>query len=107
VREGVWRGPTVLLCPAHQRVNERGWKTAHAGLAGVPDERAAQVLVVHGTNDETVPLEHSRRLVTGARARLLTVTDDHRLSASATSENLAAWIHMVTPRGSATLRDHA
>lgn len=95
LRRGLWRGPTVLLCPAHERVTERGWQHRHPGLAGVPDEVVATVLVVHGTSDETVPIEHSRRLVAGTRARLITVDDDHRLTRSATAENLAAWVALA------------
>lgn len=95
LRRGLWRGPTVLLCPAHERVTERGWQRPHPGFAGVPDEVVAGVLVVHGTKDETVPLEHSRRLVSGTRARLLVVDDDHRLTQSATAEHLAAWVALA------------
>lgn len=95
LRRGFWRGTTVLLCPAHERVTERGWQRRHPGLAGVPEDVVANVLVVHGTNDETVPVEHSRRLVAGTRARLITVDDDHRLSASATAENLASWVGLA------------
>lgn len=102
LRRGLWRGPTVLLCPAHERVTERGWQRRHPGLAGVPAEVVANVLVVHGTNDETVPIEHSRRLVAGTRARLVTVDDDHRLTACATAENLASWVALV--RSAATPR---
>ncbi len=102
LRRGFWRGTTVLLCPAHERVTERGWRPRHPGFAGLPDEVVANVLVVHGTNDETVPIEHSRRLVAGTRARLITVDDDHRLTASATAENLASWVALA--RSAATSR---
>lgn len=95
LRRGFWRGTTVLLCPAHERVTERGWQRRHPGFAGLPDDVVANVLVVHGTNDETVPIEHSRRLVAGTRARLITVDDDHRLSGSATAENLASWVALA------------
>ncbi len=76
-------------------MTERGWQRRHPGFAGVPDDRIANVLVVHGTKDETVPLEHSRRLVAGTRARLITVDDDHRLTRSATAENLASWVALA------------
>lgn len=95
LRRGLWRGPTVLLCPAHERVTERGWQRRHPGFVGVPDDVVANVVVVHGTNDETVPPEHSRRLVAGTRARLISVDDDHRLTATATAENLATWVSLA------------
>lgn len=95
LRRGLWRGPTVLLCPAHERVTERGWQRRHPGFSGLPDEVVANVLVVHGTSDETVPVEHSRRLVDGTKARLVCVDDDHRLTRSATAENLASWVALA------------
>lgn len=102
LRRGFWRGTTVLLCPAHERVTERGWQRRHPGLAGLPEDVVANVLVVHGTNDETVPIEHSRRLVAGTRAHLICVDDDHRLTLSATAENLASWVALA--RSAATSR---
>jgi hypothetical protein len=84
---GAWKGPTVLLCPAHRLIADRGWMVAPA----LPRE-TPQVVVVHGQRDETVPIEHSRALVTGTRSRLIEVDDDHRLSTSTTPENLAAWV---------------
>jgi pimeloyl-ACP methyl ester carboxylesterase len=84
---GAWKGPTVLLCPAHRLIADRGWMVAPA----LPPD-APQVVVVHGRRDETVPIEHSRALVRGTRSRLIEVDDDHRLSASTTPENLATWV---------------
>ena len=68
---GVWRGPTVLLAPAAERL-------------GVPNRLPAGVAVtiVHGVHDEVVPLAHSRALAatgTPALVRLIEVDDDHRL----------------------------
>jgi pimeloyl-ACP methyl ester carboxylesterase len=87
---GAWKGPTVLLCPAHRLVAGRGWTPTPV----LPAD-AQHVLVVHGRQDETVPLEHSRSLVRNTSARLLEVDDDHRLTATANAENFAHWLGLV------------
>mmetsp|Transcript_16620 Transcript_16620/g.30102 ORF Transcript_16620/g.30102 Transcript_16620/m.30102 type:complete len:229 (-) Transcript_16620:8-694(-) len=81
VAEGTWRGPTVLMCPAlAERERKLGeiegrqeLSTAHitASLAALPDALKRQCIVVHGTADETIPLEDSRALceATGIRLR--------------------------------------
>ena len=87
LHSGAWRGPTLLLCPAHHLVAQRAWTTAPA----LPVD-ASQITVVHGRQDETVPVEHARALVAGTSARLLEVDDDHRLTASSRAENFARWL---------------
>jgi hypothetical protein len=42
-----------------------------------------------------VPIAHSQALVAGSSARLVLVDDDHRLSSSASPEQLADWIAMA------------
>lgn len=68
---GVWRGPTVLLAPAAERL-------------GVPNRlpEGVAVTIVHGVHDDVVPLEHSHALAatgTPALVRLIEVDDGHRL----------------------------
>lgn len=49
---------------------------------GDPDVRVP-TLIVHGTNDETVPVEHARRFAAGrANVELIEVDDGHELIAS-------------------------
>jgi hypothetical protein len=84
---GEWRGPTVLLCPAHRLFAAR----AQTQPLELPSD-SGPVVVVHGRQDETVPIEHSRALVAGTSARSIEVDDDHRLTATATPENLRAWV---------------
>lgn len=86
---GVWKGPTVLLCPAHELVAKR------IGRPRIAITLRKNVCVVHGTRDETVPIENARALVQASEATLLEVDDDHRLSKSATPENLATWIRIA------------
>ncbi len=95
LRAGHWRGPTVLLCPAYALVSRRSGLPPHPGFDGLPPEATSHVLVVHGTKDETVPLEDSRRLVARTSARLVTVDDDHRLSATATAASMREWVQTV------------
>lgn len=67
-----------------------------ASLATLPTDLAKQVVVVHGRHDEIVPVTHSQALVANAASTLILVDDDHRLSATATGENLASWIVRAT-----------
>lgn len=87
VARGEWNGPAVLLCPAQRLLASR----ARLPPTTLPPTRA-HVLVVHGRQDEVVPLEHSRTLVASTRARLLEVDDDHRLTTSATAANFRVWV---------------
>ena len=84
---GTWKEPTVLLCPPHRLIAERTWTTAPS----LPAE-SGNMLVVHARQDETVPIDHSRWLARNTSARLLEVDDDHRLTATATPSNIAAWV---------------
>lgn len=93
LRRGAWRGPTVLLCPAHLRVAER------AGVPWVPlapSVEPARVLLVHAREDEVVPYAHSQQLSRELGAELVTVSDDHRLSHSASPEGLASWVRRTS-----------
>lgn len=71
LRRGLWRGPTLLIAQAGVKLG-----VCEALPAGVP------VLLVHGTRDEVVDPEHSRRLArtgTPALVRLHELDDAHRL----------------------------
>lgn len=92
LRSGAWRGRTVLLCPAHERVATRARRPSPPRLDALPEEVARRVLVVHGLHDEVVPIANSRDLVRGSRARLIEVEDDHRLTKSATATGLQSWV---------------
>ena len=94
VRSGAWTGPTVLLCPAHCLVAHRA-RQVPPSLRALPPEQAAHVVVVHGRADAIVPIAHSQELVAGTAARLVVVDDDHRLTATATADNLAGWIALA------------
>lgn len=94
LRRGAWKGPTVLLCPAHERVCEREGRPWVA-LDSLSDAQRAQCLIVHAREDEVVPYEHSVRLAAQLGVELETVSDDHRLSQSATDEGLRRWIERV------------
>jgi hypothetical protein len=64
--------PQLLLCPA--------WK--HWGEAGSVKRRT---IILHGTRDETIPIEHSEELIAVSgleENQLIRVDDDHRLGLS-------------------------
>ena len=72
LERGSWRGPTLLLAQAAQ---------FYAPAARLPE--GVRVTLVHGTDDEVVPIEGSRRLArTGSPelVQLIEVDDDHALS---------------------------
>ena len=81
VAEGAWRGPAVLMCPAlakreRQLGEDEGrpeLTTKHitACLAALPDDIKSRIIIIHGTADDTVPIEDSRDLsvATGIRMR--------------------------------------
>jgi alpha/beta superfamily hydrolase len=72
LHRGHYRGPVVLLAPAHRHfgVEER-----------IPEGNVA--VIVHGTRDDVVDIAGSRALsVTGTagRVELVVVEDEHRLA---------------------------
>ena len=105
LRRGAWADPTLLLCPAHQLVARRAWLPLPPALAAPPTSISSHIVVVHGRRDQTVPVSHSQTLVAGSQARLVLVDDDHRLSASSSPEQLAAWIAMATGQETARNTD--
>ena len=84
---GAWAGPTLLLAQASHRLD--------------PDARLPEgvpVLLVHGTRDEVIPVEHSRRLATTGSpelVQLIEVDDGHRLLSLVKSGDLATYIRQV------------
>ena len=92
LQRGHWKGPTVLLCPAHNLIADRARRVRPVSLAGLD---ASRVVVVHGQQDTTVKPVDSRALVAGSGARLVEVQDDHRLTVHATPDNLRGWVEMA------------
>lgn len=88
LRDGDWRGPSVVLCPA--------WKKCEAAVSSGPPRVARglsrAVVVVHGRQDEVIPYEDSVELCAASGAHLVSVDDDHRLSATATTAGLLTWV---------------
>ncbi|MCS6857411.1 MAG: hypothetical protein NZM37_06850 [Sandaracinaceae bacterium] len=78
---GVWRGPTLLLAPAARKL-------------GVfdPLPEGIPITIVHGLQDELIPIEDSRVLAktgTPGLVRLEEVNDGHRLQGLVASGRLA------------------
>jgi hypothetical protein len=73
LRRRLWQGATLLLAQAALAMRER---------ETVELPRDVPVWLVHGLNDDVVPIEHSRRLArsgTPSLVRLIEVDDDHGL----------------------------
>ena len=84
LQRGHWAGPTLLLAQA-------------ALLYGLPAElpRGVPVWIAHGSGDDLVPPEHSRRLAAAGDpelVRLIEVEDDHSLHASVENGSLVDWV---------------
>ena len=91
LQRGHWAGPTLLLAPA-------------ALLYGLPAElpRGVPVWIVHGSGDDVVPPEHSRRLAAvgdPAHVRLIEVDDDHSLHASVEDGSFVNWVRGLAQCG--------
>jgi predicted esterase len=85
--QGAHTGPTLLLAQAAFHLGTR--RTLPPG---------ARVLLVHGTRDDVVDVEDSRRLAaTGAPSHvvLLEVDDDHALSAHVARGALPEWVRQA------------
>ena len=88
LQRGLWRGPTLLLAQAAERLG-----LEPALPEGVP------IWIVHGLRDDLVDPEDSRRLAAsraGEGVRLLLVDDDHSLSASVASGALIGWVRELS-----------
>lgn len=84
IQRGDWRGPTLLLAQAAERL---GLKPELP--SGVP------IWIVHGLNDAVVDPADSRRLAATGDSewvRLIEVDDDHPLCASVASGALLTWV---------------
>ena len=62
---------------------EKGYEIISDGQVHFPQEPHVPILIVHGTQDEVVPVEHSRTFVKKVKVKkYIEVDDDHRLSKS-------------------------
>ena len=86
----LWRGPSLLLAQAALHYNP-----AASLPAGVP------VLLVHGREDEIVPVEHSRRLAATApgTATVVEYEAGHRLSELIANGELATLVERTAALG--------
>lgn len=106
--DGVWAGPTVLLCPAIWTMERRfpdfgrtlrGGDRIERGLGELPESVRGKIVLVHGTADSVVPLEDSRRLAKAMGSRLYEIeAGNHGLSSIARSGRLREIIEEVAGR---------
>ena len=83
--EDTWTGPAVFLAPALKMKEAKGPGNAYpdlltaviiSKLSQLPTERKAKCVIVHGTADEVIPLDHSIELSEQTGIRLLKVDDE-------------------------------
>lgn len=91
LQRGEWRGPTLLLAQAAQRM-------------GIPARlpEGVRVWLVHGSNDTLIDIEESRALArTGSpeRVRMIEVHDDHPLHATVRSGELVTLVRDLAAAG--------
>ncbi len=99
LREGAWKGPTLLLAQAALLATRRAGVLGPEAQVALPE--GVDVLLVHGTRDDVVPLDDSRKLAaTSARARLVEVDDGHRLETLCADERLADLVRQAARQSS-------
>ena len=90
IARGLWKGPAVLIAPAYSAAMarfgayspENGLVTVHALISErlKSSDYSGQVIIVHGTADETIPIEHSREMAVTTGIRLVEVEGaDHSM----------------------------
>ena len=87
LEKGLWRGPTLLLAPAH-----RHFSVSEKLPEGFP------IWIVHGLRDSIIPVEASRVLAStrsDAGVRLIEVDDEHRLRSLLEENRLADLVRGV------------
>lgn len=99
---GRWRGPTILLAPACQKIS--AWTFRHdidATIEGLRTHCAGQpVRIFHDPTDDTVHYEHTVQLAQGAGLELCTVdAGGHRLLGLLESGQLADEIQELVGKG--------
>lgn len=81
---GVWAGPTVLMAPAADVSNRSVRQVWPLWQPQIPASAASRCILVHGSLDDTVPVESSRELAARHTfAEFVEVAGgDHRLNAA-------------------------
>lgn len=108
IAKGLWAGPAVLIAPAYKLAvgsSVRDPQLSPSAIYTTMAERLAgnrqQVIIVHGCNDETVPIADSREMAHAIGAELIEVEGgDHRMRCLLEGENpqLLSFIEKVRHR---------
>lgn len=85
IAQGLWKGPAVLIAPAYKlSLGNTGYdpafnpSTVYAAIAEAVASDRGRILIVHGTNDETVPVADSQEMAQATGLELVEVPDgDH------------------------------
>ena len=86
IARGLWAGPAILIAPAYKRAvghardpafEPSAVYTAIAQQLATDDRR---IIIVHGTNDDTIPIADSREMADAIGAEMIEIEDgDHRM----------------------------
>lgn len=90
IAKGLWKGPAILIAPAYKlAVGKRGGYdptysplAIYAAMAKqlASDDYVGQVIIVHGTMDDTVPISDSREMASVIGVEVQEVEGgDHRM----------------------------
>ena len=74
-----WSGPTLLLAPAWQKVQERIDPERVSAVYARLQALSAPIHILHAPNDEVVPIVHSQRMATGRIGLTPVPEGGHRL----------------------------
>ena len=90
IARGLWKGPAVLIAPAYFAVTGRfgaySPENAPAAVYSAMSQRlksgdyVGRVIIVHGTADERIPIEHSRTMAAATGIQLVEIDGgDHSM----------------------------
>ncbi len=105
LRDGSWRGPTVLLAPASKVIQELVDESAWGTLLAAVRRAAAKspIVVFHDPSDSTIDIGGSRELAAGSAVRLHEVqAGGHRLLDLVEDGRLAAVVRELAEAHPAT-----
>ncbi|KAJ3036019.1 hypothetical protein HK097_003957 [Rhizophlyctis rosea] len=98
MEEGCWNGPAVFMCPAVHHIRTRFGLTSEPIIpANVP------LVILHGTKDDKIPLDHSQRLQKNAKTpetvKLHMVDDDHWMKGVVERKELGSFVDEAVEAG--------
>ena len=86
IAKGFWTGPTILIAPAYKLAVGKSQdpdfsiSAIYSAITQRADHPSQRIIIVHGSEDETVPIADSREMASAIGAELLEIQGgDHRM----------------------------